>query len=123
VTAVQAGAGEMVGPQRLAQALAPLAQVGVAEVLARGCSPRLVLKLVQPVRPTLRALPLAEVAQARQVAASTLVWVGQPVPRAAANSPAGVAAAVSAQVGVVGEAAVARIWASAAAQVAAVATC
>ena len=123
MTAVQAGAGEMVGPQRLAQALAPLAQVGVAEVLARGCSPRLVLKLVQPVRPTLRALPLAEVAQARQVAASTLVWVGQPVPRAAANSPAGVAAAVSAQVGVVGEAAVARIWASAAAQVAAVATC
>jgi len=112
----------MVGPQRLAQAWAPLAQVGVAEVLARarGCSPRLVLKLVQPVRPTLRALPLAEVAQARQVAASTLVWVGQPVPRAAANSPAGVAAAVSAQVG---EAAVARIWASAAAQVAAVATC
>jgi hypothetical protein len=122
----------MVGPQRLAQAWAPLAQawaplaqVGVAEVLARarGCSPRLVLKLVQPVRPTLRALPLAEVAQARQVAASTLVWVGQPVPRAAANSPAGVAEAVSAQVGVVGEAAVARIWASAAAQVAAVATC
>jgi hypothetical protein len=33
VTAVQAEAGEMLGPQRLAQAWAPLAQVGVAEVL------------------------------------------------------------------------------------------